>query len=413
MTPPRLLLALALAALTGLAQAAPSDPAVAHEVGLLNEAGKRAVERGDYAAALTAYRTAARRMRGDPAATADRSVALFLAARCLERLGRVEEALAAHREARALGPPGGLAGQIDERIEALEALVAEAEATNTSPADLALARLNAGGKAAVAAGDYEAALRAYRAAATQLATQPERVAERALTGFLIGRCLEALGRDAEAVEQYRAARALEPPAALVTRIDERLGRLDAPKNAPQGAPGRAPRPAEAEGLPVAAPSPDRRPVALDCRPMELLVTVPGALTSRPCAEVVALPPGRWRLEGRLDDRAVHRTIDVVDLAEPQRFSLLLPPGLTAQPPPVDHRPAWAWTTAALVGAGAGATLLALEADGELGAPADTLGVAALVAGGLAGAIAVWQWADPPPLDAPSTPSAGVVGFTPY
>ncbi len=409
MTPPRLLLALTLAAFAGPALAAPSDPAVAHEVGLLNEAGKRAVERGDYAAALTAYRTAARRMRGDPAATADRSVALFLAARCLERLGRIEEALTAHREALALGPPGGLAGQLGERIDALEALVAEAEATNTSPADLALARLNAEGKAAVAAGDYEAALRAYRAAATQLDTQPERVAERALTGFLIGRCLEALGRDAEAVERYRAARALEPPAALVTRIDERLGRLDAPKNAP----ARAQRPTNAAGLPVAAPSPDRRPVAIDCRPMELLVTVPGALTSRPCAEVVALPPGRWRLEGRLDDRAVHRTIDVVDLAEPQRFSLLLPPGLTAQSAPVDHRPAWAWTTAALVGVGAGATLLALEADGELGAPADTLGVAALVAGGLAGAIAIWQWADPPPLDAPSTPSAGVVGFTPY
>lgn len=410
MTPlrlPPLLLAITLA---GPLHAAPTDPAVAHEVGLLNDAGKRAVERGDYAAALTAYRTAARRMRGDPAATADRSVALFLAARCLERLGRIDEALAAHREALALGPPGGLGAQIEARVDALEALIAEAEAAGAAPADLALARLNAEGKAAVAAGEYDAALGAYRAAAAQLDAQPERVAERALTRFLIGRCLEALGRDAEAAESYRAARGLDPPAALVARIDERLGRLDAPKNAPQSS--RARRPADASELSVTTRASDRRRVSLDCRPIELMVSVPGALTPRPCAEVSALPIGRWRLEGRLDDRAVHRTIDVVDLTDPQRFSLVLPPGLTAQPPPVDRRPAWAWTTTALVGVGAGATLLALEADGALGAPADTLGVAALVAGGLAGAIAIWQWADPPPLDAPPTPSAGVVGFTP-
>ena len=210
------------------ATAAPDDPAIAAEVARLNEAAKTAVARGDYASALTAYRSAAQRMRRDPGTTADRATALHLAALCLERLNRIDDALPLHREALALGPPPALVDRVRARITALEATLAHAAATGTSPAEAALAQLNETGKEAVARQDYETALSAYRDAAQRLRSFPDRRADLALAEFLAGRCLEALGRHDEAITTYRRAKTFGPPQ-LQARVDERLAQLDPPR----------------------------------------------------------------------------------------------------------------------------------------------------------------------------------------
>lgn len=387
--------ALAAALITALApaapRAAPADPAVAAEVAALNDAAKRAVARGDYAAALTAYRTAAQRMRGDPAAAGERATALYLAGVCLERMNRIADALSTHREALALGPPPALADRVRDHVQALEAIVAEAATTGASPAELALARINETAKDAVARKDYETALSAYRDAAARLGAFPDRRAELALAWFLAGRCLEALDREPEAAETYRRARALGPPE-LQARVDERLARLAPPK----------PRPVDPPAPIPIAPA-DTIPITLDCTPAGLRVTVPGHTEATPCAALTALPPGTWRLEARSDNRAVTRTIDVRPPG-PHRYSLVLPPPLAPAPPPAEYRLAWGLTLGALVGLGAGATLHALDAD----APADTLGTGLLVAGGLLGAAALYAFANPPPATPPA-PAGGVLG----
>lgn len=365
--------ALAAALLTALAAPAPAavaDPDTAAEVRALNEAAQKAVARGDYGAALTAYRQAIAALRDAPDAAAERSTAMFLAAVCLEKLDRPDEALAAHREALDAGLPDPLAGKARARIERLEAAAA------VDPV-AALARLNARAKAAVKAEDWATALSAYREAIGHLEALPERAVERATTWFLVGVCLDELGRRSEALDAYATARALGPPPAIAAQIDARLG--------------------------PAAPA-DGVPVTLACTPADLEISVPDRLDRAPCAALTALPPGTWTLRARAPDgREGHRTVQVEADAGAHHFSLFLPPPLTAPPPAPDRRAAWVLTLGAAVSAGAGGALMALESGGDLGESARPVGIGLLGLGGALGIGAIIAFAAPGDPRLPATP----------
>lgn len=417
---PRPSLALALTlALGGLPPAAAEvrSPQTAAEVRSLNEAAQKAIKAGDYGAALTAYRQAIAALRDEPEAAAERTTAMFLAAVCLEKLARPAEALVAHREALDAGLADPLAGKARGRIEALEAVVVTPAAppsdeppsdepssdeptqapapdeptpppatppelappaTDPLPVDpeAALARINARAKAAVKAKRWDAALAAYREAVERLAAMPERQGELAMAWFLVGVCLDELGRRDEADPAYAQARALGPPPAILARIAERIG------------------------PPPTADAPPGVPVRLACTPADLAITVGDLLDGAACDALRTLPPGRWRIEARgVDGRAGARTVQITPGVGDHRISLVVPPRLDVPPPEPDRRAAWVLTVGAAVALGTGGALFALDDPDDLGPEARPVGIGLLALGGALSVTALFAFAT---ADAPRT-----------
>ncbi len=420
---PRPSLALALTlALGGLppAVAEVRSPQTAAEVRSLNEAAQKAIKAGDYGAALTAYRQAIAALRGEPDAVAERTTAMFLAAVCLEKLDRPAEALVAHREALDAGLADPLAGKARGRIEALEAVVVTpdppapaADPTTDEPADpaavsptpepqpspaadplpldpeAALARINARAKAAVKAKRWDAALAAYREAVERLAAMPEREGELAMAWFLVGVCLDQLGRRDEADPAYAQARALGPPPAILARIAERIG------------------------PPPTADAPPGVPVRLACTPADLAITVGDLLDGAACDALRTLPPGRWRIDARgVDGRAGARTVQITPGVGDHRISLVVPPRLDVPPPEPDRRAAWVLTVGAAVALGTGGALFALDDPDDLGPEARPVGIGLLALGGALSVTALFAFATADaPRTAPLPPGWGPAALT--